>query len=446
MEKLKKNSNLKKKQKLTIEKEISLNLDSEIKAYKELQNSKQNFWNIFWLFFRKYFTSVSTIYILIICLIMLVTMCLIFPPFFGITPTLAFNFLISGFLVYGIYFYNIRNSTFYNNFSISRKYRFYIYTSIFLLMIFSNMIVMLFTIVFTSLMYWIGVIWSVFPYPVGVPRFQGQQFFSVDYSFINIGWGVIIYCLLLITTICFALSFAIQVNSKSIKGFFVITSGIILLNLIFGGCLFFAFGPNFEGLKIDYSQYNSNGVLQNEYKGFFINPNSNYVEITGSGTIDDPYLISISPSQVAIHDISYISEDEMTIINYRYYEVTNFGDLNTKSFLWILSQIYPFYHINQMLFSAFYHDMNIIPYDPNYIPPINDSTFPDYTDIFLFTLNPQTGDIVNLNAVDTYSDIKFLPFRATNAGWWLTLTFPYIYIILYWLLGFFISYFKKESY
>ncbi|BDV03666.1 MAG: hypothetical protein HPPSJP_3870 [Candidatus Hepatoplasma scabrum] len=441
MEKLTSEANSKNKKGLTAEQKISLKLDSEMKVYKDFHAIKQSFLNILWLFFRKYFTSISTIYILLICSIMLITMCLVFPPYFSVTPTLSFNFLISGFLVYGIYFYNIRNSTFYNSFSINIKYRFYIYTSIFLLMLFSNIIVMLFTMFFTLLMYWINVIWPVFPYPTGVPRFQGQQFFAVNYSFTSIGWGIIVYCLFLITSITFALSFAIQANLNTIKGFFVITSGIILLNLIFGGCLFFAFGPNIEGTKVDFSKFYDNGISQFEYKGFFINLNSDYVRISGSGTEIDPYVIKIAPTQMYIHDMSYISEDEKTIINYRYYEVTNFGDLDTRSFLWVLSQIFPFYHVNQMLFSAFYANMDIIPYDPNYVPPINNPDFPDFTDIFVFTV--YDNQVVALNSPDVITKIEFLPFRATNAGWWLVLTFPYVNIIFYWCLGFAIAYLKK---
>lgn len=444
MEKSKRKLNSKKKQELTLEQEISLNLDSEIKIYKNLQtDSKQNFWNILWLLFRKYFTSISTIYILMICLIMLVTLCLIFPPFFSLTPTLSFNFLIDGFLVYGIYFYNIRNSTFYSNFSFNKRYRLYIYSSIFLLMLFSNTLVMLFSIFFTLLMYWLNIIWAVFPFPVGIPRFHGQQFISVDYSFQTIGWGVVFYCLLLITAITFVLSFAIQINSKNIKGFFVISSGIILLNLVFGGCLFFAFGPTIEGTKIDYSVYNNRGNLENQYISFFINGNSDYIKISGEGTQSDPYVITIPPTQTYIHDNNYISPDENTIINYKYYEVTNFGDIDTRSFLWILSQIFPFYHINQMLFTAFFRSMNIIPYDPSYVPPVNTSDFPEYTNILLFTI--KDGTVVPLNTDGVYTNISFTPFRATNAGWWLVLTLPYANIIFYWFIGFYFDISKRKG-
>ncbi len=402
------------------------------------------FKNIFWFQFKKLFTSLSSIYFLLIPISLILTIGVIFPYIYVFRAMIGASIVYSTLFIYGVFFYNLKNSTIYQEINIrnlKREKLFNFYGSLFLLIFLFNIFYLISIILLFLLFSEIGLAINIHSNPIPIyPIFEynGLRFLNQEFTFFSIDWGIVFYYLILLTISIFIISFIFEKISPTIKGYMIFASSYFLLNIIFGGMIltkFLEFPPGYYFSEFKFY----NGVRWTSIEGwenFFIIDSSS---ITYTVNENGQYIINLYPSSIVQSGWGDPTEIE---------NIAKYSGLNTwsqtkflkefESFTWIISQFFPLYSLNMFISSSFFNT--------TYNSLINENS------INLYIVNESFDSVEELVSIifDNYENVgeneifelvesatfNFKYFKVNNLEWLFIIIEPYLLIIFYLLISF----------
>lgn len=251
--------------------------------------------NLFFLFIKSYFKSSAFFIInIFIPFVLVFSIVIAFPIAYGFSWIIFITLSFSSFASYGILYFNFRNSNAYKNLELTNVTVASIYFSILTVIFLIVFITFLFDLFFLQICisaHMVANLWG----------FQPANSLSFSYDISKMAWSTLFYYLINIILLTFSMSFVIQEIAQSQKGFFLIVFIFVISGLFFGG----TFSPT---IYIDGKDGNKFKVMD--------------VDTFDNVPVDE---------QIGVYVRSYI-----------------WGGRG-----WEISQIFPTYGINQIMFGSF---------------------------------------------------------------------------------------------